>query len=52
MVKDTLNYMQHATWYAEVGLMIFVAVFVVVTIRALVTPKGEVRRRSELPLAD
>jgi hypothetical protein len=52
MFKDVLNHLGGFTGYAEVGLVIFFAVFVLVAVRAVLTPKQVSKRWSELPLKD
>lgn len=52
MFKDVLNHVGSFTGYAEVGLVIFFAVFVFVTLRAVLTPRKVSREWSELPLHD
>ena len=52
MFKDVLNHMAGAADYASIGLIIFFAVFVLVTIRALVQSRQSVSEWSQLPLND
>lgn len=52
MFKDVLTHMEHATWYANVGLLIFVAVFILVSIRAALASRRDVARHATLPLDD
>ncbi len=51
MFKDVLNH-ANLTIFAEVGLLIFVAVFVGVTVWAFTRPRSQVKRWSQLPLND
>ena len=52
MFKDVLNHMVGASDYASIGLIIFFAVFVLVSLRAIVQPRQQVADWSRLPLAD
>lgn len=52
MYKDVLHRMEHATHLAEVGLLIFLAVFVAVTVRAMRTSRREIGSWARLPLED
>lgn len=51
MHKDTLSAADMSI-FAEIGLIIFVAVFVLIIIRALLMKKQEAEHLSALPLSD
>lgn len=52
MFKDVLNHMAGAADYASIGLVIFFAVFIGVSVRALAQSRQNVSTWSRLPLAD
>jgi cbb3-type cytochrome oxidase subunit 3 len=52
MFKDVLNHMAGAADYASIGLVIFFAVFVAVSCRAVAQSRKEVADWARLPLAD
>lgn len=52
MFKDVLTHMEHATWYANAGLLIFIGVFILVSVRALATSRRDITRQATLPLSD
>jgi hypothetical protein len=51
MFKDVLNH-ANLSIFAEVGLVIFTVVFVVIVLRAVMAKRADVKRWSELPLDD
>lgn len=51
MYKDVLNHANMVHW-AELGLVIFFAVFLLTTIWAVTRPKRQVREWSALPLSN
>lgn len=50
MFQDVLRHMPDASWYPQVGLVIFAVVFIGVTLRVILTPRREIKRWAELPL--
>ncbi|MFN4244366.1 MAG: hypothetical protein ACK4PI_14150 [Tepidisphaerales bacterium] len=52
MIKDVLNFLGQYTVLAEIGLLIFLAVFVAVVIRVMTRQRSEVAAWSMLPLED
>lgn len=52
MFKDVLNHMAGAADYASIGLIIFFAVFVFVSLRALLQSRTQASEWSRLPLSD
>ncbi|WP_432798585.1 hypothetical protein [Poriferisphaera sp. WC338] len=49
MFKDVLNYLGDYTIYANIALLIFFIVFVAVSVRIMMKPKGEVDHMAGLP---
>lgn len=52
MFKDVLNNANGMVHFAEIGLVIFLAVFVGVTIRTMTRTRKEIAHDASLPLTD
>jgi len=51
MFKDVLNH-ANLDLYAQLGLVVFFAVFVLVVLRVIATPRRDIARWASLPLGD